>query len=97
MSVRVKFLQAACVGLEEFKKGAVVDVTEKLSSQPYFHKLLASGLVVEAEAIKVITAESKEDKQKSLSDKILALKTPSKVEEVEQELKVEVKKAKFKK
>lgn len=68
-----QFKQAAHIAGHHFKLG-VHDVPEKVEYHPYFLKLVSAGLVVEAEATKVISPQSHQERGKKLLEKILSKK-----------------------
>lgn len=68
----VKFKQAVHLNGKSYANGSSHEVTEELNAHPYFHKLIAAGLVVETEASKIITPESLEERQKKLAETLLS-------------------------
>jgi len=70
MSKAIKFLQAAHIAGKDYAHNSVHPLSDELIAQPYFKKLVNSGLVVEAEAVQVITPVSLAERQKALADYI---------------------------
>ncbi len=68
--MHVVFKQAVCIGDKDFSRGAH-NVPVEVQQHPYFLKLVNLGLVVEAEASKVISPQTMQDRQKALADKLM--------------------------
>lgn len=68
MSKAIKFLQATHIAGKDYAHNSVHPLSDELIAHPYFQKLVNSGLVVEAEAVQIITPASIEERQKALAD-----------------------------
>jgi hypothetical protein len=68
MSKAIKFLQAVHIAGKDYAHNSVHALSDELIAHPYFQKLVNSGLVVEAEAVQIITPASIEERQKALAD-----------------------------
>jgi len=67
----VLFKQAVHMGGKDYKKG-VHEVHEDALKHAQAHKLILAGLIVEQEASKVISAESLQQRQAKLAEKLMA-------------------------
>lgn len=68
--MRVKFKQAVHIGGKDYPRG-VHEVSEAHLKDKYFHKLIQANLVEDAEATKVVSADSLQDRQRKLAERIL--------------------------
>lgn len=73
--MRIQLLQAAHLGGKSYKQG-VHDLPEAAVKDRFFHKLVQAGLAIDAEGIAPVLAESLQQRQARLAEKLAKMKTP---------------------
>jgi hypothetical protein len=75
--MKMLFRQATHIEGHNFEYGKTYDVPEKVLNSAYFQKLIQSNLVVDADASKEISAETFQERQARLAEKLSKRHAPA--------------------